>query len=135
MMSKLPMVTAALVAALGVLLCHCGKTVDPDSDAGITGDATVDVSTSNDAGIDGRTSDASRDANSSFDAAPPVVSCAMNASACDSLPPSTCADATTVLFFSDGACDGGTCTWKTRTMPCGAQSYCFNGGCTPPTTK
>jgi len=109
--------------------------VDPNSDAGITRDAAIDVSTSDDAGTDGRASDASRDAASSSDAAPPAVSCAMNASACNSLPPSTCADATTELYFSDGTCDGGTCTWKTSTMNCGAQSYCVSGGCTPPVTK
>lgn len=134
-MSKLPSAITALVAALGVTLCHCGKTAEPQADAGTTGDAAIELPGSDDAGADAQPTDASPDAGSTLDAAPPVVSCAMDASVCETLPASTCADAKTVLFFGEGLCVNGSCTWKQSTMPCGPQSYCVNGGCTPPTTK
>ena len=133
-MSKLPIAIAALVAATGVFLCHCGKTVD-QADAGRDGDAAIEVPGSDGGGTDGQAADGSPDARSTLDAAPPVVSCGMDASVCENLQASTCADDKTVLFYSDGACVDGTCMWKESTMACGSQSYCVNGGCTPPTTK
>ena len=134
-MSKLPTMTVALVAVLGISLFQCGKTVDPDSDGGITGDATIDPPRSEAGGPDAPTMDAALDTAPTFDAAPPVVSCTADPTVCNSLPPSVCGDTNTVVFFSDGACVDNKCTWKTNTMSCGSQSYCVQGGCTPPTTK
>lgn len=128
--------TGALVAAQALLLCHCGKTAETQTaDAGAAGDANVTLDGGHDAGTDGRLTDGSAGGDSPFDASPPTVSCVEDASACDTLPVSTCEDSRTVRYYESGSCVGGSCTWKANTMPCGTQSTCVNGGCTPPTTK
>jgi len=119
---------------LGLLVLHCGKTAEEPTDAGKTADATPGTTSTSDGGA----ADASLDSSGPMlDAAPDAkVSCtAEDASACDTLPASVCADSMTLVYFSGGACVDGTCTWKQTSMPCGTQSYCMQGGCTPPTTK
>jgi hypothetical protein len=139
-MSKrsVPLHLAGLVTVLplGILLFHCGKTVDgAGADGGSTrGDSTTaPVPSDTDSGTSDNV-DAGFDGARVFDAAPPEVSCAADASACDELPSSVCADETTVLYFNDGTCVDGGCQWKEKTMAC-FQGMCVQGGCTPPTTK
>jgi hypothetical protein len=130
-MSKL--VAVAAVSFVGFVLLHCGKTLDDPADAGRFSDAAPSTPPYADAGA----ADASIDSSdSALDAtAPPKVSCADDASACDALPPSVCADSKTLVYYGGGACVDGSCTWTQSTMTCGVQSYCVQGGCTPPTTK
>jgi hypothetical protein len=129
-----------VVVVLGFVLLRCGKVAETPGDAGETDGARDDAAASEDAG---GTGDASLDTgtssdvgtDSTVDAAPPNVSCTADAGVCNDLPPSVCGDSKTLLYFSDGACVGGKCTWKQTAMTCGPQSSCFQGGCTPPTTK
>ena len=132
-MTKLQFLPGLL--AVGLVLVHCGKTVDEPTDAGKTADATTSTTPGSDAGA---TDASSFDTGSpTLDAAPDAqVACTTeDASACDTIPPSVCVDGTTLVYFSGGSCVDGTCRWTQSPMPCGAQSYCMNGGCTPPTTK
>lgn len=125
----------SVLLLLGLVLFHCGKTADEAADAGPTGDAATRTPPTTDAGATDAAS-AVKDASLTPDAAtPPNVSCTTaDASACDSIPPSVCAAFDTLVYFSDGACVDGACTWKQTSMQC-VQGYCTNGGCTPPTTK
>ena len=149
-MPKLPITVAALVAVatLGLLaLCQCGKVeedsqVDSGKKAVPSGGTSGTSGTSGASGTSGTSgtsgsasSDAATDATATFDAAPPVVTCTAGSNECDDSPPSVCGDNTTVVFFGAGECVSGTCQWKEKTLSCGVQSYCLNGGCTPPTTK
>jgi hypothetical protein len=126
-----------LLALVGFALVHCGKTADEPSDAGSsTGDATTAPPVTADAAA----TDGGIDSSSPMlDAAVPVpkVSCTTeDASVCNTLPPSVCsADVTAVIYFSGGSCVDGSCQWTQSSMPCGSQSHCTQGGCTPPTTK
>jgi hypothetical protein len=132
------------VGALGLLFVfgglHCGKatgdaadarTLDPgapDAETATTPDAAApaDTDASSDAAPEGST----RVADGSTG-----LACSEDAGGCDTLPASVCADNTTLLYFSDGTCKGGTCTWTANAMPCPLQSQCVQGGCTAPTTE
>ena len=130
-MSKLLLLPCIL--ATGLVLAHCGKTADETSDAGKTGDAASSTPPDADSGTTAPPVDATAPP---IDAAPDAqLACTTeDASACDTIPPSVCADGK-VVYFSAGTCVDGMCRWKTTAMDCGTQSYCMNGGCTPPTTK
>ena len=132
-MTKLVLLPGLL--AIGLLVVHCGKTADDAADAGKTPDAASSMGPDGkgDSGIAVPPLDAGAPG---LDAAPDAkVACTTeDASACDTIPPSTCADGQ-VVYFSGGSCVDGMCAWKTTAMSCGLQSYCMNGGCTPPTTK
>lgn len=133
-MTKLVILPGLL--AIGLVVVHCGKTADEPADAGATPDAASSMGPdgNGDTGIAVPPLDAQAPG---LDAAPDAkVPCATaDASACDTIPPSTCADGK-VVYFSNGSCVNDTCTWKSNTIDCVAQqSYCLDGGCTPPTTK
>jgi hypothetical protein len=130
-MTKLLFLPGLVVVAL--VLAHCGKTADEPTDAGSTGDAATTTQPGVDSGIAVPPLDASLPP---VDAAPDAqLTCTTeDASACDTIPPSVCVDGQ-VVYFSAGTCVDGLCRWKTTAMACGSQSYCMNGGCTPPTTK
>lgn len=130
-MKKLLLLPGALVLGLG--LASCGKTAEEIADAGKTSNDASSTAPTVDSGIVFPPTDATLPL---VDAAPDAhVACTTeDASACDTIPPSVCVDGQ-VVYFSAGRCVDGMCTWKTTAMGCGAQSYCMNGGCTPPTTK
>ena len=132
-MNKLVLLPGVL--AIGLVVVHCGKTTDDTADAGTKSDAAS--STGPDAKGDSGIAVPPLDAQTpGLDAAPDAkVPCATeDASACDTIPPSTCVDGQ-VVYFSNGSCVNDICAWKATAMACGSQSYCLDGGCTPPTTK
>ena len=132
-MTKLVILPGLL--AIGLVLAHCGKTADEPADAGTTPEAAP--STHPDGATDSGIAIPPLDARDpALDAAPDAhLACtAGDASACDTIPPSTCVDGQ-VVYFSNGSCVNDTCAWKATAMACGSQSYCLDGGCTPPTTK
>ena len=133
-MNKLVLLPGLL--AIGLVVVHCGKTADDAADAGTKSDAASSTGPEGkgDSGVAVPPLDAGAPG---LDAAPDAkVACATeDASACDTIPPSTCVDGK-VVYFSGGSCVNDTCTWKSNTIDCTSQqSYCLDGGCTPPTTK
>jgi hypothetical protein len=61
---------------------------------------------------------------------PPVQEC-MVAMDC-SPPPSSCADSTTLAYYTNPLCQAGKCRWTTQDKPC--YGPCKNGGCMFTTT-
>lgn len=120
-----------LWSALSLLGFACGK-VEEDEPAI---DASRAVDQGDDASSDGATTDA-RGADAIADTGPDVTTpCLPDGGGCTVPPTSTCESLTAMASYGDPSCIAGKCVWKKTVTPCGIQSQCVNGGCTPPTTK
>jgi hypothetical protein len=122
----------------------------PDSDAGSSGDgASADVASTLDAALDVANDVWSapvtaRDAEpgvgldaTDLDAPgpdPPALACDADANGgiCV-LPPSRCANGLWLVYYDNGQCVGGWCTWDKRYVNCGGA--CYSGSCQPLLTR
>jgi len=55
-----------------------------------------------------------------------MAACGGDAGTC-AIPPPTCLDSNYLVFYTGGACDGGTCQFMTNLLFC--DGGCVNGGC------
>jgi len=65
---------------------------------------------------------------------PPDIACGPDAGpdagSCDRPPPSECASSSWLVYYVDGVCIDGRCSWTKRFLACG----CRHGACCPPST-